>query len=45
MGAYGYSNGLIKILRVSTAQQELSTAEANRQRERDVAEASDCEIV
>ena len=45
IGAFGYANGLIKIVKVSTVKDEVTLDECNRQKEKMIVEASDCEIV
>jgi len=45
LGAYGYANGLIKIVRVPTVKDEVTLHDANKQKEIKIIEASDCEIV
>ena len=45
VGALGYANGMIKLLRVNGMAEEVSAETANMQRESCIVEASDCEIL
>ena len=45
IGALGYSNGMIVVLKVNSLRSEVDPKEAGRRRELCILEASDCEIL
>ena len=45
IGALGYSNGMIRLMRVNSLRDEVSVENAGKQREAQIIEASDCEIL
>ncbi len=45
VGALGYSNGMIVVLKVNSLKSEVDREQAGRRRELCIPEASDCEIL